>query len=97
MTNILATISFVVVTNWSPSFYIDIEPYAPYQKEVKYIEYQIGQAVTNTMATIVWHGKTNELLLESSYSWKNNSLLRRGFTTNKTENGIEVKIFTELK
>lgn len=76
MTNLLATISFVLVTNWETT---SIEYPAPSRKldmngglGVITLEYnatgyhQTGTILSNTIATVDWNGKKVELLLEST-------------------------------
>lgn len=67
MTNIVAAVVFTVTTNWVTVSVTRPVPANPllaiYQPEV---ENQIGARVTNTVALVVWKGKTNEVILEST-------------------------------
>jgi hypothetical protein len=67
MTNVIATISLVVVTNW-----VTTSVTRPVCDQPGCLvihcdtEHQMGARVTNTVATIVWGGKTNQMVLEST-------------------------------
>jgi hypothetical protein len=69
MTNILATITLVVTTNWMT---VSITKPVSDPSSVVYAvnrvdtQNQIGARVTNTVATVVWKGKTNRFVLEST-------------------------------
>ena len=76
-TNIIATISFIIATNW---FTISVttprcdQPFCA----VAHIstENQVGARVTNTVATFVWNGRTNQVTLESTQPFYNGDLTR---------------------
>lgn len=69
MTNIIATISLVVTTNWittSITKPVSDPSSAVYAVNRLDTHNQIGARVTNTVATVVWKGKTNLFILEST-------------------------------
>lgn len=79
MTNILATISFVVVTNWLTTSITSpvVPPSEQFNAVIRYdIENQVGARVTNTVAIIVWNGKTNQMILESTKAFYEGDLKR---------------------
>lgn len=67
MTNILATITLVVVTNWVTA-YTSRPPCSHEGCPVFHteVEHQVGAVVTNAVATVVWQGRTNEFSLQST-------------------------------
>jgi hypothetical protein len=80
MTNILATISLVVVTNWIHGY--TMRPPCPhagcpvFHTEVRQ---EIGAVVTNATATIVWQDRTNQFVLHSTEPFYS---LQRSVTNN---------------
>jgi hypothetical protein len=77
MTNIMATISLVVVTNWLTTSITSPVIDNPTAAVMRYeTENQIGARVTNTVATIVWNGKTNQMILESTRAFYAGDLKR---------------------
>lgn len=67
MTNILATITLVVVTNWVTA-YTSRPPCSHVGCPVFHteVEQQVGAVVTNTVATLIWAGRTNQFSLQST-------------------------------
>lgn len=78
MTNLIATISFVVVTNWLT---VSITRDVCNQPGCLAMHYntanQIGARVTNTVATFVWRGQTNQIVLESTLAVSDPTLIRQ--------------------
>jgi hypothetical protein len=73
MTNLLATITFVVLTNWTTtSIESPVRPPQPLGQNFVTAEYhatgyhQTGIVLRNTVATIEWKGKKVPVVLEST-------------------------------
>lgn len=67
MTNIVATLSLVVVTNWATVSRTSpvVGESERYQAVVRYETLnQMGTIVTQTVATVVWKGSTNAVVVE---------------------------------
>jgi hypothetical protein len=67
MTNLIGTIGFVVLTNWTTSHVEKAVCHTPNCKVEHFdTHYQTGTVVTNTVLNMNWRGVQRELLLESS-------------------------------
>lgn len=69
MTNIIATITFVIVTNWttvSIETPVNQNPYLAVYRPP--IEHQVGTVCTNTVATIEFEGQDHKVVLKSAPS-----------------------------
>ena len=67
MTNIVAAITFAVVTNWTTVSKTEGVCNRPGCLAIHIPTLnQQGARVTNTVALVVWKGKTNEVILEST-------------------------------
>ncbi len=76
MTNILAAIIVTVTTNWVTTSITSPLTQPNLAVDVSQIANQFGARVTNTVAVIVWNGKTNHFVLESTKPFYEGDLTR---------------------
>ena len=77
MTNVIATIAIVVTTNWVTTSVTSPVCGQPGCLVIHYdTEHQVGARVTNTIATIMWNGRTHQMVLESTSPFYGGDLKR---------------------